>query len=79
MAPRFKPNGKVLETLLPVLEKEGWSYAQIAEDWGISLATLEGHLAEEGRVYLPGKSLPSAHPWDTPAHQPRKTGSSGLS
>jgi hypothetical protein len=47
MATRSKPNWKVLDTLLPVLEKEGWSHAMIAEDWGISPATLEGHLTQE--------------------------------
>jgi hypothetical protein len=48
MATRSKPNWKVLDRLLTVLEKEGWSHAQIAEDWGISLNTLEGHLNREG-------------------------------
>jgi hypothetical protein len=33
--------------LLPIFEKEGWSHAQIADDWGMSLATLEGHLTQE--------------------------------
>ena len=47
MASRQKLNWKVLDTLLPVLEKEGWSHAQIAEDWGMSLAALEGHLTQE--------------------------------
>jgi hypothetical protein len=47
MATRSKPNWKVLDRLLTVLEKEGWSHAQIADDWGMSLATLEGHLTQE--------------------------------
>src|SRR4029450_11990029 len=47
MATRSKPNWKLLDRLLTVLEKEGWSHAQIAEDWGMSLATLEGHLTQE--------------------------------
>jgi hypothetical protein len=47
MATRQKPNWKVLDVLLPMLEKEGWSHAQIAADWGISLATLLGHLTQE--------------------------------
>jgi hypothetical protein len=47
MATRSKPNWKVLDTLLPVLEQEGWSHAQMAEDWGMSLAILEGHLTQE--------------------------------
>jgi hypothetical protein len=34
MATRSKPNWKVLDALLPIFEKEGWSHAQIAEDWG---------------------------------------------
>jgi len=45
----------VLDTLLPVLEKEGWSHAQIADDWGISLATLEGHLTQEVPMSAPLK------------------------
>jgi hypothetical protein len=48
MASRQKPNWKLLDPLVLVLEKEGWSHSQIAEDWGISLATLEGHLNREG-------------------------------
>jgi hypothetical protein len=47
MATRSKPNWKVLHTLLPIFEKEGWILAMIAEDWGMSLATLEGHLTQE--------------------------------
>jgi hypothetical protein len=47
MATRTKPNWKVLDSLLPVLEQEGWSHAQMADDWGISLATLENHLIQE--------------------------------
>jgi hypothetical protein len=47
MATRSKPNWKVLDTLLPIFEKEGWSHAQIAEDWAISLTTLERHLTQE--------------------------------
>jgi hypothetical protein len=50
MATRPKPNWKVLDPLLPVLEHEGWSLAQIAEDWGMSLATLEEHLTQEGAI-----------------------------
>jgi hypothetical protein len=30
-----------------MLEQEGWSHAQIAADWGISLTTLIGHLTQE--------------------------------
>jgi hypothetical protein len=37
----------MLDCLLPILEKEGWSHAQIAADWGISLTTLIGHLSQE--------------------------------
>ncbi len=47
MATRTKPNWKVLDSLLPVLEQEGWSHAQMADDWGISLTTLERHLIQE--------------------------------
>jgi hypothetical protein len=47
MATRAKLNWKVLHRLLPMLEQEGWSHAQIAADWGISLTTLEGHLTQE--------------------------------
>jgi hypothetical protein len=47
MATRTKPNWKVLDRLWPMLEQEGWSHAQIAEDWGIALTTLEGHLTQE--------------------------------
>ena len=47
MATRSKPNWKVLDRLLPIFEKEGWSHAQIAEDWGISLPTLLKHLTQE--------------------------------
>jgi hypothetical protein len=47
MATRSKPNWKVLDPLLPILEKEGWSHAQIVEDWGIALATLEKYLRQE--------------------------------
>jgi hypothetical protein len=47
MAIKSKPNWKVLDCLLTVLEKEGWSHAQIADDWGMSLSTLEGHLTQE--------------------------------
>jgi hypothetical protein len=47
MATRSKPNWKVLDRLLPIFEKEGWSHAQIADDWGMSLTTLEGHLTQE--------------------------------
>jgi hypothetical protein len=50
MATRQKPNWKVLDVLLPMLEKEGWSHAQIAADWGIPLATLLGHLTQEGSM-----------------------------
>jgi lambda repressor-like predicted transcriptional regulator len=52
MATRSKPNWKVLDILLPMLEKEGWSHAQIAEDWGISLARLLGHLTQEASMPL---------------------------
>lgn len=45
----------MLDTLLPVLEKEGWSHAQIAEDWGISLGTLLGHLTQEIGMPVPSK------------------------
>ena len=55
MATRSKPNWKLLDTLLPVLEKEGWSHAQMAEDWGISLATLENHLTQETGMPTPSK------------------------
>src|ERR671918_840494 len=47
MATRSKPNWKVLDSLLPMLEKEGWSHAQIAEDWSISPSTLLRHLTQE--------------------------------
>jgi hypothetical protein len=47
MAIRSKPNWKLLDRLLPIFEKEGWSHAQIADDWGISFATLEKHLTQE--------------------------------
>jgi hypothetical protein len=58
MATRTKPNWKVLDRLLPIFEKEGWSHAQIAEDWGISLATLEGHLdQQEGLMAPPRKYI----------------------
>jgi len=53
MASRQKPNWKVLDTLLTILEKEGWSHAQIADDWGMSLATLEGHLTQEVSMSVP--------------------------
>jgi hypothetical protein len=38
----------------------GWSHAQIAEDWGMSLATLEGHLTQEN-----GMPVPSKHDYPT--------------
>jgi hypothetical protein len=47
MAGKSKLNWKVLDPLVLVLEKEGWSLAIIAEDWGIALATLEAHLTQE--------------------------------
>ena len=47
MATRSKLNWKLLDTLLPVLEKEGWSLDMIAQDWGIYLARLEAHLIQE--------------------------------
>jgi hypothetical protein len=47
MAGKSKLNWKVLDPLVLVLEKEGWSLAMIAEDWGIALATLEAHLTQE--------------------------------
>jgi lambda repressor-like predicted transcriptional regulator len=53
MATRTKPNWKVLDRLLPIFEKEGWSHAQIASDWGISLATLEGHLDQQEGLMAP--------------------------
>jgi lambda repressor-like predicted transcriptional regulator len=53
MATRTKPNWKVLDSLLPMLEKEGWSHTQIAEDWGISPATLEKHLTQEATMPPP--------------------------
>jgi hypothetical protein len=56
MATRTKLKWKVLDPLLLVLEKEGWSHAMIAEDWGVSPATLEGHLTQE-----PGMSAISKH------------------
>jgi hypothetical protein len=55
-----RPNWKLLDPLVLVLEKEGWSHAQIAEDWGTSLATLEGHLTQE--VGMPS---PSKHDYPT--------------
>jgi hypothetical protein len=55
MATRSKPNWKVLDRLLPIFEKEGWSHAQIAEDWGISLASLEKHLTQELGMPVPSK------------------------
>jgi len=55
MATRFKPNWKLLDRLLPIFEKEGWSHAQIADDWGMSLATLEGHLTQEIGMAVPSK------------------------
>jgi hypothetical protein len=53
MATRTKPNWKVLDRLLPIFEKEGWSHAQIASDWGISLATLEEHLDQQEGLMAP--------------------------
>jgi hypothetical protein len=50
MVTRTKPNWKVLDRLRPILEHEGWSYTQMADDWGIALATLEGHLTQEIRM-----------------------------
>jgi hypothetical protein len=50
MATRPKPNWKVLDPLMPVLEKEGWTLPMIATDWGISLTILEGHLTQETRM-----------------------------
>jgi hypothetical protein len=55
MASRQNPNWKVLHRLLPILEKEGWSHAQVCEDWGISLTTLEGHLIQEVGMPSPSK------------------------
>ena len=58
MASRQKPNWKTLDPLLTVLEKEGWNHAQIAEDWGMSLATLEGHLNRwEGPMPAPLRDI----------------------
>jgi hypothetical protein len=37
----------MLDPLLPIFEKEGWTLPMIASDWGISLATLEAHLTQE--------------------------------
>jgi lambda repressor-like predicted transcriptional regulator len=53
MATRTKSNWKVLDRLLPIFEKEGWSHAQVASDWGISLATLEGHLDQQEGLMAP--------------------------
>ena len=53
MATRSKLNWKVLNFLVPILEKEGWSHAMIAEDWGISLASLEGHLDQQEGLMAP--------------------------
>jgi lambda repressor-like predicted transcriptional regulator len=39
--------------LVPIFEKEGWSHAQVASDWGISLATLEGHLDQQEGLMAP--------------------------
>jgi hypothetical protein len=55
MATRSKLNWKLLKVLVPILEKEGWSHAQIAVDWGVSLATLEGHLTREVGMPTPSK------------------------
>jgi hypothetical protein len=55
MATRSKSNWKLLKALVPILEKEGWSHAQMAEDWGMSLATLEGHLTQEVGMPSPSK------------------------
>jgi hypothetical protein len=60
MATRSKPNWKLLDRLLPIFEKEGWSHAQIADDWGMSLAILEGHLIQEI-----GMPVPSKHDYPT--------------
>ena len=50
---RSRLNWKLLRVLVPILEKEGWSHAQMASDWGIALATLEGHLTQETRMSPP--------------------------
>jgi hypothetical protein len=55
MATRSKPNWKVLDTLPPIFEKEGWTLAMIASDWGISLTTLETHLTQEVSMSAPPK------------------------
>jgi hypothetical protein len=55
MATSSKLNWKVLDPLLTILEKEGWTIPMIASDWGISLATLERHLAEEMSMSIPSK------------------------
>ena len=55
MATRSKPNWKLLDTLVPVLEKDGWTLPMIASDWGINLATLEGHLTQEVGMPSPSK------------------------
>ena len=52
---RSKLDWKLLTALVPILEKEGWTYAQMAQDWGISLATLEGHLTQEIGMPTPPK------------------------
>jgi hypothetical protein len=54
MATRSKLNWKVLDPLLLILEKEGWTLDMIASDWGISLTTLERHLTQE--VLMPAIS-----------------------
>jgi hypothetical protein len=59
MATRSKPNWKMLDPLLPIFEKEGWTLPMIASDWGISLATLEAHLEEV--------SMPATSKHDYPA------------
>lgn len=55
MATKSKPNWKVLDRLLPIFEKEGWSHGQITDDWDMSLATLEGHLTQEIGMPVPSK------------------------
>src|SRR5215211_6398276 len=51
--PKSKLDWKRLDRLLPIFEKEGWSHAQIVEDWGISLATLERHLDQQEGLMAP--------------------------
>jgi hypothetical protein len=47
MVTRARLNWRVLDTLVPVLEKQGWTLAMIASDWGMTLSILEAHLRPE--------------------------------